>query len=100
MKYLLKTTLIAAPALFALTACDAPPAEDPALENDNEMIVPPVEEPLDTTPMGDAPVDGNLTGGEAPVANPMDPAYNAETDTPPMDEEAATDTTEETTTTE
>lgn len=101
MKNLLKPTLIAAPAIFALAACDAPPAEDPALENSNEMAVPPVEEPLDTVPMDDtAPVDGNLTGGEAPVVDPTDPAYNTETDTPPLDEGTATDTTEETTTTE
>ena len=63
--------LFLTPALLAVTACDAPPAEDPAsegLEDGGTMDVTPMEEPIDTGPLDQtAPADGGLEGGGAPA---------------------------------
>ena len=96
MKKLLKPTLIAVPAILALAACDAPPAEAPTadgVEDGTGAMEAPVEEPLDTAPMGEAPVNGNLEGGAAPADElPADattpPAAEA---SPPAGEDSATD---------
>ncbi|MEW4466234.1 hypothetical protein AB1K62_00190 [Parasphingorhabdus sp. JC815] len=105
MTNLLKPALIVTPAIMALAACDAPPAEDPALDADNsaEIISPPIEEPLDAAPIDEtAPIDDKLTGGEAPLDEmPIDKAMpdTAEADAP-AGEDSKTDENSEAVTTE
>ncbi|MEP2101801.1 MAG: hypothetical protein ABJP02_09855 [Parasphingorhabdus sp.] len=92
MKHLLKPALILTPAIFALAACDAPPADDPAadgLEDGSGMEASPMEEPVDTAPMDDTmPADGGLEGGAAPADEVLPEAVDA---IPPVGEDSATD---------
>ncbi|GAA0472077.1 hypothetical protein GCM10009096_11450 [Parasphingorhabdus litoris] len=92
MKKLLKPALILTPAIFALAACDAPPAEDPAadgLEDGTGMDASPMEEPVDTGPLDDsAPATGGLEGGAAPADEILPDANEA---IPPVGEDSATD---------
>ncbi|QTD56859.1 hypothetical protein [Parasphingorhabdus cellanae] len=92
MKHLLKPALILTPAIFALAACDAPPADDPAadgLEDGTGMEASPMEEPVDTAPMDDTmPADGGLEGGAAPADEVMPEASEA---IPPVGEDGTTD---------
>ncbi|MEP3226517.1 MAG: hypothetical protein ABJO01_11120 [Parasphingorhabdus sp.] len=70
-RILWKPALFLTPTILAVTACDAPPAEDPAgegLEDGSTMDVTPMEEPIDTGPLDQTvPVDGGLEGGGAPA---------------------------------
>ncbi|MEH6757341.1 MAG: hypothetical protein V7676_07505 [Parasphingorhabdus sp.] len=63
MKNLFKPALVLTPAIFALAACDTPPAEDPTadtMETEGELV----ENPLETGPMDEAlPTEGGLEGG-------------------------------------
>lgn len=101
MKKLFKPALILTPAIFALAACDAPPAEDPAadgLEDGTGMEASPMEEPVDTTPMDDsAPATGGLEGGAAPADELLPEASEA---IPPVGEDGATDDATESSTAE
>ncbi len=89
MKNLLKPALILTPAIFALAACDAPPADDPAadgLEDGTGMEAAPMEEPVETTPMDEAmPAEGGLEGGGASADEMLPEASEA---TPPAGEES------------
>lgn len=88
MKKLFKPALILTPAIFALAACDAPPADDPAadgMETEGEVM----EEPFETAPMDDtAPANGGLEGGGAPADEMMPDATEA---TPPAGEDSMMD---------
>lgn len=92
MKKLFKPALILTPAIFALAACDAPPADDPAadgLEDGTGMEAAPMEEPVDTGPLDQAPpADGGLEGGGA-AADEMMP--EAEEAIPPAGEDSMTE---------
>ena len=95
MKKIFKPTWVAAPAILALAACDSPPAEAPPvddIESGADMMEAPAE-PLDTMPMGEAPVDGNLKGGAAPADElPADGAVPpANQSSPPAGETGMTD---------
>ncbi|WP_108809671.1 hypothetical protein [Sphingorhabdus sp. Alg231-15] len=101
MKKLMKPALILTPAIFALAACDAPPAEDPAADG-MEIEDGAMEEPVDTGPLDDvAPADGGLEGGAAP-ADEIIPEI--EETVPPAGEDSMTEepaaTEDETATTE
>jgi hypothetical protein len=102
MKNLLKPALILTPAIFALAACDAPPADDPAadgMEDGSGMDAAPMEAPVDTDPLDQTPpADGGLEGGAAP-ADEMIP--EAEDAIPPAGEDdLTTDNMEDSATTE
>ena len=75
MNNLLKPALILTPAILALGACDAPPAEDPAadgMEMEGELM----EDPVEAQPMDEAsPTEGSLEGGGVP-ADEMIPETN------------------------
>lgn len=92
MKNLLKPALILTPAIFVLSACDAPPADDPAadgMEDGTAMEGAPMDEPVDITPMEEAmPADGGLEGGGAPTDEVMPEASEA---IPPAGEESMTE---------
>lgn len=88
MKNLLKPVMILTPVIFALAACDAPPAEDPAadgMEMEGELI----EAPVEAGPMDEVPVtDGGLEGGGAPADEMMPEAPEA---VPPAGEDSMAD---------
>lgn len=96
MKNLLKPALILTPAIFALAGCDAPPADDPAvdgMEDGTGMEAAPMEDPVDTAPMDDTlPADGGLEGGAAPADEMLPEASEA---APPAGDESATDSADE-----
>lgn len=92
MKNLWKPALILTPAMFALAACDAPPADDPAadgLEDGTGMEAAPMEEPVDTGPLNqDLPADGGLEGGGVPTDEVLPEASEA---IPPAGEDSMTE---------
>lgn len=89
MKKLLKPALFLTPAIFALAACDAPPAEDPAADG-MEMESEAMGEPVDTETLDQVPsVDGGLEGGAAPADElPLPDTSEA---IPPAGEDAMTE---------